>query len=165
MNIVSVLAFLQTRLSSGLLEAQDFKIPQPKDNAQPSAAPSSADPSAADPGATASGGMPDGFIHTGPSTGEMLIGILAALLATAIFFALRGAVYNHLIERRVPPSAARSAGWACFLFLTVFAWTVIAGIVGELWYSLAYLLLGMIAIVATLIFFLASFFGALKKAG
>ena len=162
MGIVSVLAWLETKLLPGLLsgfvKSDDFVIPPPKDT-QP-ATDNAASTVSPDPVVA-----PLHHIATGPSSGEIVLGVVAALAAAGIFFLLRGVVYNYLIERRVSPSAARGAGWAFFTFLLVCAWATIAGFVVGLWSSIPFSLTSAIVAVATLIFFLASFFGALKKAG
>lgn len=153
MNIAMLFAALKSQVLLRLIQAQDFKIPQPSDtgHAAPSPAPAPAP-------------LPFRHVATGPSTIEIVLAVLAALVAAGIFFLLRGALFNYLIEKRVPPSAANGAGWAFFAFLLAATWTAIAGFVVDLWMSVPFLIAGCVVTFATFVFFLVSFLGALGKA-
>ena len=133
------------------VQAQDFQIPKPQDT--PSPAP------------VTRGGdnvLPPVFI--GPGTTEIIIGVGVALAAAGLFLLLRGALFNHLIEKRVPPGSASGASWAFYTFLTVTTWTAIVGFVVGIWSSIPFLAGGGTVAFATLIFFLVSYSGALRKA-
>jgi hypothetical protein len=131
---------------------QDFNIPKPSD-IHVTPPPVSASP--------LGGFLPP--IATGPSTTEIIIGVAVALVAAGLFLLVRGVLFSHLIDRRVPPSSARGASWAFYAFLTITAWTAIAGFVVGLWSSIPFLAGGATLSLATLIFFVVSYSGALHK--
>jgi hypothetical protein len=133
------------------VQAQDFQIPKPKDASAPAPVKEVIDSI-----------LPPAF--TGPSTTEIIVGAAVALAAAGLFLLLRGALFNHLIEKRVPPGSARGASWAFYTFLTVTTWTAIVGFVVGMWSSIPFLAGGGTVAVATLIFFLVSYSGALRKA-
>jgi hypothetical protein len=136
---------------SGSAFAQGFNIPKPDEVAR------------AIPVKPALGGLLAPAV-TGPSTMTIIVGVGAALLAAVLFFFLKGGLFNHLIDRRVPPSNARSASWAFYTFLVVTAWTAITGFVVGIWSSIPFLAGGATLAVTTLVFFLVSYSGALKRA-
>lgn len=134
------------------IQVQDFKIPKPEEAAQPI-------PVQPETSTTVLNSA-----ISGPSTIVIMAGVGAALVAAILFFFLKGGLFNHLIEKRVPPSSARGASWAFYIFLVVTAWTAITGFVAGIWSSVPFLSGGGVLIIATLVFFLVTYSGALKRA-
>jgi len=133
-------------------QSQDFKLPKLND----------VENKAAEPVKQAMGAL--STVDTGPSTTTILIGAGAAVAAAGLFLLLRSALFNHLIERRVPPSSARGASWAFYAFLTATTWAAITGFVVNLWTNLPFLIGGGVVALATFFFFLMSYMGAVRRA-
>jgi hypothetical protein len=146
---------LVARLSSFGWRVQDYQIPKP-----PNPPPNTQQDVASQ--AINNDLPPIRLVNTGPSTTEILIAVLVAIVAAVLFYLLRGVLYNSLIARRVRPTAASGAAWALFVFLTATAWTAITGFLVDLWTNIPFLIGGSVVVIATLIFFLVSYFCALE---
>jgi len=147
-DVAQLVARMHAAISA---QTQDFQIPKPKDSQPPAPVKQAID-----------NFLPSAL--TGPTTTEIIVGVGVALAAAGMFLLLRSALFNHLIEKRVPPGSARGASWAFYTFLTVTTWTATAGFVVGMWSSIPFLAGGGTVAIATLIFFLVSYSGALRKA-
>ena len=93
-----------------------------------------------------------------------VIGAGVMLVLAIVFFLLRGAVRNHLIDNRASLAAAGAASWALFVFLLVLAFTVVFGIAGQLWTVTAFIgPLGLLVVVTLCLFLYL--FGAARRLG
>lgn len=133
-------------------QSQDFQIPKPN-NETPIAAPVQHAIKAFLPATI-----------RGPSTTELIIAVIAAVAAAGLFLLLRSAFFNHLIEKRVPPSSAGGASWAFYVFLTATTWVAIVGFIISIWSSVPFLAGAGIVSLATLVFFVVSYRSALRRA-
>lgn len=114
-----------------------FRIPDDK-SPQPQTRPPQGDGTLSTtppPGAVGTPGIevaPEGTVPaTDTSTRDIAIGGAVFVVLLVIFFFARNAFANHLVRRRVAPSAADTAGWLLFFGLSFLSAAVVLGFVNS----------------------------------
>jgi hypothetical protein len=120
----------------------------------PSDAPAPAKP-AADPGAA---GMEVAAAPDAPkadtSTRDLAIGATVFVVLLLVYFFARNAFVQHLVVRRVAPSAAGSAGWLLFLGLSFLSAAAVLAMINTKYLAFAItaplVVVGLVALVAAM---------------